>query len=254
MKAGLKTSGKYVALTCSSVALVSIVAWISTGRASVRTPELHFDAGTITYGEVVRHKFVYRNSGRRTLDVIDMRADCGCTSVKLSARRVQPGQTTEANVEIDTALVGGIAGPERDMKLERRVTLLTTAARHPSIVLRITGIMEREFVFPNDVFIDFGDVAKGSKMQRVILVRRAGRSEIIDANSTDERFGASLLDSGPDQVNVRVLAWVEGKSKPGRYVGSIVLRTSSKVMPEVRIPVRALILSGSPAIAEVRKM
>ncbi|MCK5600209.1 DUF1573 domain-containing protein [bacterium] len=54
--------------------------------------QLEYDFGQIKPAEKVRHDFKFRNTGKETLNIINIRSSCGCTTVKLQKREYAPGE------------------------------------------------------------------------------------------------------------------------------------------------------------------
>jgi hypothetical protein len=61
--------------------------------AKIEFAETAFDFGKVKGGEVVRHDFVFTNSGTAALEIKDVHAGCGCTTAGTWDRKVEPGKT-----------------------------------------------------------------------------------------------------------------------------------------------------------------
>ena len=61
--------------------------------AKIQFAETTFDFGKVKGGEVVRHDFVFTNSGTAALEIKDVRSGCGCTTAGSWDRQVEPGKT-----------------------------------------------------------------------------------------------------------------------------------------------------------------
>src|SRR6516162_5525763 len=59
----------------------------------IQFAEPNFDFGKVDSGELVKHEFVFTNSGNQVLEVRDVRASCGCTTPGNWDRQVEPGKT-----------------------------------------------------------------------------------------------------------------------------------------------------------------
>lgn len=68
------------------------------GLTSVQFYETEYDFGTITEGEQVTHRFVFKNTGNSGLYISKVMADCGCTIVDYEKKEVKPGD--EGYVEL----------------------------------------------------------------------------------------------------------------------------------------------------------
>lgn len=61
-----------------------------------------FDFGKVKVGEVVRHTFVFTNTGSQPIVIQKAKASCGCTVPKWTEEPVPPGEKGEIPVEFDT--------------------------------------------------------------------------------------------------------------------------------------------------------
>jgi len=70
--------------------------------------EKFFDFGTITEGDIIKHKFKFKNEGEGTVKILKTEASCGCTTMKGVLKDYAPGESGEMDVEIDTKGKKGI--------------------------------------------------------------------------------------------------------------------------------------------------
>ncbi len=61
-----------------------------------------FDFGEITEGEVVKHKFKFKNTGKRDLMLLYHKATCGCTVPEFSKQPYPPGSTGTITIVFDS--------------------------------------------------------------------------------------------------------------------------------------------------------
>ncbi len=54
--------------------------------------ETEYDFGTITSGEFVTHRFVFKNTGNSALFISKVLADCGCTIADYEKAEIKPGE------------------------------------------------------------------------------------------------------------------------------------------------------------------
>ncbi len=65
------------------------------------------DFGKVSAGAPVRCEFIFTNTGNQTLEVTDVRPQCGCTHAGEWTRRVEPGQTGKVPLQLNTAGFSG---------------------------------------------------------------------------------------------------------------------------------------------------
>lgn len=73
---------------------------------TIEFEEYEYDFGTIKKGEVVRHEFVFRNTGEHPLIIQNATAGCGCTVPSWPREPIPPGGTGKIVVEFNSGLVG----------------------------------------------------------------------------------------------------------------------------------------------------
>src|ERR1041385_8002204 len=100
--------------TTSFAALVAVLSFcpiarsvaadaISTPAAAAQTakpsgPQIEFDSlvydfGKTNAGTLVKHDFIFTNTGTATLQITDVRPGCGCTTAGAWDKTVEPGKT-----------------------------------------------------------------------------------------------------------------------------------------------------------------
>lgn len=94
-----------------------------------------YDFGNIMEGKVVDAKIGFKNEGSGVLLISDVKTSCGCTAVLLSSKALQPGETGNISIELDTA--------NREGKLTRTVTLYTNDPKQPNQTITLFVNIEK---------------------------------------------------------------------------------------------------------------
>jgi rhodanese-related sulfurtransferase len=84
-------------IACGFV-LVCGLAASATPRISVAQPD--YDFGSIGQGYMVKHTFTLQNTGDRTLNIVYVRASCGCTTTALGTQQLAPGESVPLEVQV----------------------------------------------------------------------------------------------------------------------------------------------------------
>src|SRR5215510_14924940 len=66
-----------------------------------------FDFGKVSPGELVRHDFVFTNTGKVLLEIKGVRPGCGCTTAGTWDRQVEPGKTGIIPLQFNSAKFDG---------------------------------------------------------------------------------------------------------------------------------------------------
>lgn len=84
--------------------VVPIVLFLRTAqlRAELECPQPGVDKGEVRSGLSLSHRFSVSNRGPESLEVTDVRPSCGCLAPKLEKRILQPGESTELLLEVNT--------------------------------------------------------------------------------------------------------------------------------------------------------
>lgn len=106
-----------------------------TGTIDVDAPaltfdELEYDFGKVTDGEVVVHRFRFKNTGKAPLVIQNAQASCGCTVPQWPSEPIAPNDTASIYVEFNSA--------NRSGQQDKHVTI--TANTNPNTtMLRLKG-------------------------------------------------------------------------------------------------------------------
>ena len=155
----------------------------------------------------------------------------------LSAKQIAPGQSGEISVEVAARELGVIS---------KTVTVTTNDPRQPQVILTIKAEVQPEFAL-SQRSIWFGSNPGGKEVTREILITVSPErdSKVLSAESTDRNVTVKLEPvSDSDGKRVKILAIQKADAKDGYHFGMIILKTTSRLMPEVKIPVRGQITSG----------
>jgi hypothetical protein len=90
-----------------------------------------YDFGKVEAGVVVKHDFVFTNTGRATLEIRDVRPGCGCTAAGKWDKKVKPGKTGIIPLEFHSANFSGT--------VSKQATVICNDPGHSNVVLEIKG-------------------------------------------------------------------------------------------------------------------
>jgi hypothetical protein len=87
-----------------------------------------FDFGKIPHGYKVFHRFKVSNTGKSTLHLTEVKANCGCTSTVVGKMNLEPGESTE--IEAAFTPEDDFIGPVR-----KAIVVSSNAPAHPKLTL-----------------------------------------------------------------------------------------------------------------------
>ena len=139
-----------------SLAFSLVLLWTCTGASRVESgphlvlipkisvAEKEFDLGKIEEGVEVKHVFKVSNQGQKNLKILKTTATCGCTVPRMSKDVIEPGQTVDLEVIMDTSMKQGSVSKPIEIysndPVTPRVTIhLKAQVRSPHADLRKNG-------------------------------------------------------------------------------------------------------------------
>lgn len=89
-----------------------------------------YDFGDITQGEVIKHNFVFRNSGTDPLIIAKVLTTCGCTITKFPKEPILPGTVGRIEASFNS---------EGKMGRQNKIINVMSNATTPDVQLTLTG-------------------------------------------------------------------------------------------------------------------
>ncbi|MBI5726590.1 MAG: DUF1573 domain-containing protein, partial [Ignavibacteriales bacterium] len=91
--------------------------------------ESQHDFGVIQEGKIVDYTFAFKNSGKKDLEIKDIRTSCGCTAALVSQKLLKPGEAGTLKIEFDSS--------NRFGRMSRTISVTTNETEAPVKVLTI---------------------------------------------------------------------------------------------------------------------
>jgi Protein of unknown function (DUF1573) len=214
-----------------SLGLVLCLASACGTEAIARSPQVtiadeDFDFGRVLKGTVVEHQFVLRNGRASPLVVDELRLTPPLTLVDAPAA-VPAGGEGIVRVRLDTSRITGL--------FEGRIVLSTTGSEHAAIRLTVVGtVYQTVEVAPQPAFFV---VTERGQMQEQSIELVNHEPEPIEIKSVSHGQGAftTRLDTIDAGKRYRLTLMLDGKGSAGRRTDLILVTTSSRLTPVVRI-------------------
>ena len=154
----------------------------------------------------------------------------------LSAKHIAPGRTGEIEVTVHT---------ENQSVVNKSITVTTNDPKNQEIVLSLTASVEPEFTL-SERAIYLGSVpkGKGASKELVITVADGKDAKPMSAETTDENVSVRLEPvAGSNGKRFRLNVTQRPDAKDGYHYGIILVKTSSRLNPELKIPVRGMVVA-----------
>lgn len=199
-------------------------------RVQFETPV--FDFGKVDSGQVLKHNFVFTNTGVATLEITEVRPGCGCTTAGTWDRRVEPGQTGSIPIQFNS---GGFSGP-----VTKSVTVTCNDPTQPTVFLQIKATIWKAIdVNPPSAYFNISSENPTNLTRTVRIVNNLAEPlTVSDLVCTNSSFQAELKTITPGkEFEVQITAVPPFAAS---YVNSpVTLSTSSPRLPRITIPVSA---------------
>jgi hypothetical protein len=129
-------------------------------------PAITHDFGTVPQGTVCVHKFPLTNIYDVPMQVIDVRKSCGCLEAYPPQKVLQPGETAEFVVSMNTAKFTGA---------NTQTLYVTLGPNYVSTAILKLQATSRGDVQLNPGSVNFGTVAQGSRLSQTVILEYNGR-------------------------------------------------------------------------------
>lgn len=202
-------------------------------------PVIVHDFGTMPHGTLGVHKFRITNVYDVPMQVIDIRRSCGCLTAEPPQRVLQPMESAELVVTMDTAKFSGANA--QTIYVTFGPQFISTA------VLRIQGV-SRADVNLSPGRVDFGNVAQGAKAVQNITVDYQGRQrdwKVLGVVPSPSPFDVEVKQVAGGFVGTKyqVAVSLKADAPAGPISDVITLKTSDPTYPLVQINVAGTVLA-----------
>lgn len=206
-----------------------------------------FDMGTVPNTGPATREMTVKNTGSQKLVIREISTSCGCTTGDITPREIMPGQSAQLEITVYPYRIPGFYS-------RKRLTLITNAPNAPMQNIDVIARIEPEFEVVPEEGLDFGEVEKGERVQREVLLRQLGEEpvEVLDVKMIDEesrgvtfawnvRPESEWKESGKPEY--AITATLEPFAPPGEYSQMCYIVTSCKRVPRYRYAIKGAVKS-----------
>jgi Protein of unknown function (DUF1573) len=166
------------------------------------------DFGTHPRGVQLKHSFKMTNIYKVPLEITNVRAECGCVTPTLSTKILQPNETAELHINMDSARFSGA----------KRVPVhITVGPEFVSTATVVVTAHARQDVVFNPGEIDFGTVAKGQTPSSFIDGAAPFNMKV---EQLPQKVGGFVT------VGYRISATLKPDATSGNFKQEIILKTN----------------------------
>jgi len=200
-------------------------------------PVIVHDFGTVPKGTLGVHKFTITNIYDTPIQVTDIRRSCGCLEAYPPQRVLQPTESAEFVVTMDTAKFNGP---------NAQTIYVTFGPQYVSTaLLRIQG-NSRADVTLSPGRVNLGTVAQGLKATQAVTLEYSGRQRdwaVTGVVTPTGPFDVEVKEAGRGFLGTKYLVTVTTKpdALPGPMADVISLKTNDPTAPVIQVNVVGMV-------------
>ena len=187
-----------------------------------------YDFGKVKSGEMVKHTFVFTNTGDELLILTNVQPSCGCTTAGEWTHQVEPGKTGTIPIQFNSANYGG--------QVLKTVTITSNDKTQPSFGLQVKGTVWKPIdVNPSFAVMNIPPDAQTNVTTKVHIVNNM--DELITLSppeSNNKGFTATLTTNAAGKDFEVVITAVPPFEQPN-IQGQITLKTTSTNVPVISV-------------------
>ena len=230
-----------VSLVLLAVLLAGYGAFLVKTRAAglpeILVPEEIFTFPPVLDGQEMRHDFIVLNNGTSPLELIEVKTDCGCTTVS-HPRQISPGGRGNIAVKLDTQGSGGD-------QVTRTTVIRTNDRKRPEVNLVIVGeVKPLAAIVPPEARLT-GTVGRRIRQTVKITPTHENPFRIVGVRAEKgEHIRYDLAEPGEPGSRTYHLTIYNLKKETGWYMDNIFLKTDSDRSPVLKVRVFGLLREG----------
>lgn len=203
-----------------------------------------YEFGERNNTEFVEHDYPIRNAGTLSLEILNVRASCGCTAVKPSQNVIPPGGEASIHARLDLRGRNGLQ--------QKTITVTSNDPDKPSLMLQLKGTAIQALrAQPGALF--FGRIeANGVRDRTFEVISARGPFQIVSANADRPGLLLTALDlqPGEDGSTRRFNLAIDPALPEGNINGSVFIKTDLPDHAELTIPVAAYVVKAAEPAPE----
>ena len=200
----------------------------STGGPKIQFDEMIHDFGRITGGQVVKHTFVFTNSGDQVLELSNVQPSCGCTTAGEWSHKVEPGKTGNIPIQFNSGNFGG--------EIHKTITVTSNSKGQPQTVLQIKGSIWKPLeITPQFAVLNVIPESSSNAPVKVKIVNNTDFPVTLGTpESSNKAFHPELTELKAGKEFELVVSAVPPYGT-GNVQGNITLKTSMTNLPLISV-------------------
>jgi Protein of unknown function (DUF1573) len=201
--------------------------------------ELSHDFGTVPRGSQLLHRFQWRNTSDKPLELVEYQRSCGCTTVSISPKQVEPGAIGTIEMLMDTKPFAG----EKTVNL----SLVFGPGKLHSAQFQVKAISRGDIVYNPGQFT-FGFINEGTTPSAVMDIDYAGGQDFKITGVAEQPTGFDVKITEayrrPGAIGYHIQTTLPADLAGGEHKQTIQLRTNDPNNPILPVLVDATVRSA----------
>jgi hypothetical protein len=200
-----------------------------------------YDFGRVKAGELVKHTFIFTNTGDSLLILTLVQPSCGCTTAGEWSREVKPGNVGTIPIQLSTPNYSGQA--------LKTVAVTSNDKSQPSVALQLKGSVWKPIdVQPPFVALNIPPGAQSNVTTTVHIANNMPEPITLSAPESNYAGLAADLKTNTVGKDFQVVVTALAPFKQPSSSGVITVKTSSTNMPIISFTVLANVQQAGPQV------
>ena len=207
--------------------------------------ELSHDFGIEPRGSQLLHRFVWRNTTDKAMELVEYQRSCGCTSVTITPKVVEPGELGNIEMLMDTKPFAG----EKTVNL----SLVFGPGKLVSAQFQVKAFSRGDIVY-NPGHFGFGVINAGATPTAVVDIEYAGSLDFKILGVAEQPAGLDVKITESYRrtggVGYQISTTLTSELASGDYKQTVQLRTNDPSNPILPVLVDATVRSAVTVVPD----
>jgi len=179
-------------------------------------------------GALVTHDFIIENRGNAVLQILNVKAGCGCTTASNTPKEIAPGQSGKISLSFNSSGYGGDT-------VNKRTRVETNDPDHATITLTITGPIEEFAKIEPERAVLTGAAGEDIKTEIRITPNKKSPFKITGVKAKEGKSIRLDLKEAKTEDGAYILTVTNLRKEAAKYNDKIYLTTDNTAKPELSI-------------------
>ncbi|MFO0814263.1 MAG: DUF1573 domain-containing protein [Gemmatales bacterium] len=207
--------------------------------------ELSHDFGTVPRGSQLLHRFQWRNTSDKPLELVEYQRSCGCTTVSITPKVVEPGALGTIEMLMDTKPFAG----EKTVNL----SLVFGPGKLYSAQYQVKAFSRGDIVYNPGQF-SFGLINEGASPSAMVDIEYAGSQDFKITGVAEQPAGYDVKITEnyrrPGAIGYQIQATLPADLNSGEHKETIQLKTNDPNNPILPVLIDCTVRSALTVVPD----